>query len=73
MCGLPRRGCPEWASDHDTVEGCPRAAAACAQVQMEFISGAELTAEHEDIEVHVLGYFLDTENQALLHRIAQFQ
>jgi len=60
-------------TDHDTVEACVRAAAACAAVRMEFIPGAELTAEHEDIEVHVLGYFLDTENRALLGRIAQFQ
>lgn len=60
-------------TDHDTVEGCARGAAACAAVQMEFIPGAELTAEHEEIEVHVLGYFLDTQNQVLLARIAQFQ
>jgi hypothetical protein len=60
-------------TDHDTVEGCARAAAACAGVQMEFIAGAELTAEHADTEVHVLGYFLDTHNQALLDRIGQFQ
>ena len=60
-------------TDHDTVEACARATAACAAVRMEFIPGAELTAEHEDIEVHVLGYFLDTENRILLGRIAQFQ
>jgi len=60
-------------TDHDTVEGCARAAAACAAVKMEFIPGAELTAEHEDIEVHILGYFLDIENKVLLDRIAQFQ
>jgi predicted metal-dependent phosphoesterase TrpH len=60
-------------TDHDTVEGCPRAAAACARVQMEFIIGAELTAEHDDTEVHVLGYFLDIENKPLLTRIAEFQ
>ena len=60
-------------TDHDTVEGCARAAAACAAVRMEFIPGAELTAEYEDIEVHILGYFLETENQVLLSRIAQFQ
>jgi predicted metal-dependent phosphoesterase TrpH len=60
-------------TDHDTVEGCARAAAACAAVRMEFIPGAELTAEHTDIEVHVLGYYLDTDNQLLLDRIAQFQ
>jgi predicted metal-dependent phosphoesterase TrpH len=60
-------------TDHDTVEGCARAGVACAAVKMEFIPGAELTAEHEDTEVHVLGYCLDTENQTLLERISQFQ
>ena len=60
-------------TDHDTVEGCARAAAACASVRLEFISGAELTAEHDDTEVHVLGYFLDTQNQVLLDRIGKFQ
>jgi hypothetical protein len=60
-------------TDHDTVEGCARTAAACAKVQMDFIPGAELTAEHEDTEVHVLGYFLDPHNQELLQKIARFQ
>jgi predicted metal-dependent phosphoesterase TrpH len=60
-------------TDHDTVEGCERAATACAAAQMEFISGTELTAEHEDTEVHILAYFVDTQNQTLLTRIAGFQ
>ena len=60
-------------TDHDTVEGCARTAAACAAVKMEFITGAELTAEHQDTEVHIIGYFLDTHNPALLARIATFQ
>jgi 3',5'-nucleoside bisphosphate phosphatase len=60
-------------TDHDTVEGCARAAAACAVVSMDFIPGSELTAEHEDTEVHILGYFLDTANQNLLEKIAKFQ
>ena len=60
-------------TDHDTVEGCSRAAAACATEKLEFIPGAELTAEHEDTEVHILAYFVDTQNQALLTRIAEFQ
>ena len=60
-------------TDHDSVEGCARAAAACAAVQMEFIPGAELTAEHDDTEVHILGYFLDTQNKVLLDRIGKFQ
>lgn len=60
-------------TDHDTVEGCARAAAAAEAVKMEFIPGAELTAEHDDTELHVLGYFVDTQNEKLLLEIAQFQ
>ena len=60
-------------TDHDTVEGCERAAAACAAAQMEFIPGTELTAEHAGTEVHILAYYVDTKNQVLLKRIAEFQ
>ena len=60
-------------TDHDTVEGCERAAAACAALQMEFIPGTELTAEHQDTEVHILAYLVDIQNQRLLERIAEFQ
>ena len=60
-------------TDHDSVEGCARAAASCAAVSMEFIPGAELTAEQDDTELHVLGYFLDIHNQKLLGEIAKFQ
>src|SRR5271157_4246601 len=60
-------------TDHDTVEGCSRAAAACAAVKLEFITGTELTAEHGDVEVHILAYFLDIHNPRLLARISEFQ
>jgi 3',5'-nucleoside bisphosphate phosphatase len=60
-------------TDHDTVEGCARMAAACAAVQIEFIPGAELTAEQDGNELHILGYFLDTQNTKLLTEIAKFQ
>jgi predicted metal-dependent phosphoesterase TrpH len=60
-------------TDHDTVEGCPRMAAACAAARIEFITGAELTAGHEDTELHILGYFIDLENPKLLTELARFQ
>src|SRR6185312_8247646 len=60
-------------TDHDTVEGCAGAAAAAAAVNMEFIPGTELTAEYNDTELHVLGYFVDTQNKKLLSEIAKFQ
>lgn len=60
-------------TDHDSVEGCPRMAAACAAAGIDFIPGTELTAEHNNTEIHLLGYSLDTENQVLLSKIAKFQ
>jgi len=60
-------------TDHDTVEGCARMAAACQAAGIEFITGTELTAEHDGNEIHFLGYFIDTSNRRLLEEIAKFQ
>lgn len=60
-------------TDHDTLEGCARMAAACAEADIEFITGTELTAEHAGNEIHILGYFLDDQNPKLLQELARFQ
>jgi len=60
-------------TDHDTVEGCPRAAAACESAGIEFIPGTELTAEQDGNELHILGYLIDIQNPRLLSEIGKFQ
>ncbi len=60
-------------TDHDSVEGCPRMAAACRAAAVEFIPGTELTAQVDDREVHILGYLIDPENQTLLEQLGKFQ
>jgi 3',5'-nucleoside bisphosphate phosphatase len=60
-------------TDHDTVEGCARMAAACASEGVEFITGTELTAEFDGIEVHLLGYCVDMANKKLLSEVGRFQ
>jgi predicted metal-dependent phosphoesterase TrpH len=60
-------------TDHDTVEGCARMAAACAHAGLEFIPAAELTAELDGNELHLLAYFVDTRNPRLLAEMAEFQ
>jgi len=60
-------------TDHDTVEGCERAQAACAAAGIDFVTGTELTAEQGGNEIHILGYFVDTKNPKLLAEIAKFQ
>ena len=60
-------------TDHDTVEGCARTAAACQSVGIEFIPATELTAEVSGHEIHFLGYFVDPANETLLRELAKFQ
>lgn len=60
-------------TDHDTVEGCARLAAAAAVAGVEFVPGAELTAEVEGIELHLLAYFVDTSHGRLLSETARYQ
>jgi 3',5'-nucleoside bisphosphate phosphatase len=60
-------------TDHDTVEGCARAAEACRALGIEFIAGAELTAEQAGAEIHVLSYCVDINNECFLAQTAKFQ
>ena len=68
-------------TDHDTVAGCGEAEAACAGGGIEFVPGIEVTAVLEGLDVHVLGYFIDTASERLLtalalqrrHRIDRFR
>jgi predicted metal-dependent phosphoesterase TrpH len=60
-------------TDHDTMEGCERMAAACREHGIEFVPATELTAEHDGHELHMLGYFLDSKNARLQSELAKFQ
>lgn len=60
-------------SDHDTVEGCVRMQAACEAQGIEFIAATELTAELDGNELHLLAYFIDTNDSRLLTELARFQ
>jgi len=60
-------------TDHDTVEGCERTAAACAVKGVEFLVGTELTAEHNGNELHVLAYLVDPQNPKLVAELSKFQ
>jgi 3',5'-nucleoside bisphosphate phosphatase len=60
-------------TDHDTLEGCARAAQACATAGLEFFPGTELTTELAGHELHLLGYGLDTSNPPLLQAMQTWQ
>lgn len=57
-------------TDHDTLGGCDRAAAACAAAGIEFVPGIEITSVVDGRDVHILGYFVDSRSvdfAAFLH------
>ena len=60
-------------TDHDTIEGCGRLAKACAERNIEFIPGTELSVDIEGNEMHLLGYFLDTQNEHLITETTKYQ
>lgn len=53
-------------TDHDTVSGIARARLHGESRRVDIVSGIELNAERRNVEVHILGYFIDTGNKALL-------
>jgi predicted metal-dependent phosphoesterase TrpH len=59
--------------DHDTTEALAEALAEAQGEDLEIIPGIELTAQHDNQEVHILGYFLDYRNKELLEKLKLIQ
>jgi predicted metal-dependent phosphoesterase TrpH len=56
-------------TDHDTVGGVAQAVAAAAKWGMELVPGIEISTLADGQDVHVLGYFVDTEQEWFLKRL----
>jgi 3',5'-nucleoside bisphosphate phosphatase len=56
-------------ADHDTVAGYAQALEAGRKHNVEVLSGVELTAEYEGLEIHLLGYLFDCNYQPLLEEL----
>jgi len=52
-------------TDHDTVDACAAVGQACRDAGIDFVPGIEITAVRAEVDVHVLGYFLDPQAPAL--------
>ena len=52
-------------TDHDTVAACEAVETACAAAGIGFVPGIEITAVQDEVDVHVLGYFIDARSSAL--------
>jgi predicted metal-dependent phosphoesterase TrpH len=53
-------------TDHDTTAGVPAARDAARAADLEIVAGIEISAVHEERDVHMLGYFIDVESASLL-------
>lgn len=60
-------------TDHDTVAGNKEALERGKVVGLDVISGLELSVTYEGLNVHLLGYLMDSENVFLLEALAKLQ
>lgn len=57
-------------TDHDTLEGLPVAMAEAARIGLQIVPGVEITAHVGDLEVHILGHFIDPNDARLAEFLA---
>lgn len=57
-------------ADHDNVDAIEPALKEYRGKKIEVIPAIELSAEHEDSEIHILGYLIDYKNKHLKERLA---
>lgn len=60
-------------TDHDSLNGLEEAIAAGKKLGIEVIPGLEISTDVEDREVHLLGYFIDTNNAELNKYLSFFR
>lgn len=64
-------------TDHDGVDGVNEAVIAGDALKIKVIPGIELSTDYDfdgqQLELHLLGYYIDIENEALLGRLAEIR
>src|SRR5687768_5446405 len=59
-------------TDHDTTAGLAEAEAEAKRLGLIVVPGVELSASHHGREAHMLGYFIDREDDQFQKRLATF-
>lgn len=60
-------------TDHDTVDGLAEALSYASDLSIEVIPGIELSTENEGRDVHILGLYIDAQNQDFCTYLKDFQ
>ena len=60
-------------TDHDTCQGVCKAMPCAASAGIELIPGIELSTDYHGKEVHIVGLYIDMENEQLLKKTAEYR
>ncbi len=60
-------------TDHDTVDAIETAQIAGGMEGIDIIPAIELSSNYRSVDVHLLGYFIDIKNSALLEKLAELR
>jgi 3',5'-nucleoside bisphosphate phosphatase len=60
-------------TDHDTLGGVPAARQAASGSNLEIVAGVEITTEHRQRELHLLGYFVALDHAELAAALADIR
>lgn len=60
-------------TDHDTITGIKKAQFAADNHDLELIPGIELSTDYNGTEVHIVGLYIDVENEYFLSKLAEFK
>lgn len=60
-------------TDHDTVDGIDEAFNEAKKHSLEFIPGIEISAEYENREVHILGYYINHKSLKLIAKLEKIK
>lgn len=60
-------------TDHDTISGLSEAKQEAELLNIDFINGIELSTDYLGKEVHILGYFLNLEDEKLINKLRELK
>jgi len=60
-------------TDHDSISGIKKAAPLAVELGIELIPGIELSTDYNGTEVHVVGLYVNIENEYFLGKIKEFK
>lgn len=60
-------------TDHDTVSGVEKGKEIADKYGMEFIKGIEISCNEDNLEIHILGYFLNLDDKKFLSELMNWK